>query len=375
MPLTKALPIFLALSALAMPLIGMTNWPLWDNYTNRFLDDSGRIVDHDAADRTTSEGQAYALFFSLVGNDRLRFDRILSWTQTNLAHGDLATNLPAWLWGNQQGTWKVTDANSAADADLWIAYTLLEAGRLWDDPKLTTLGEALTNSITQLEVRDIPGLGPMLLPGATGFVTSDHWVQLNASYLPVQLLLGIADHTRSKRWRQMADLVPLVTAGSSANGFILDWIAYRSFEGFSTQPAPVSPLLGSYDAIRVYLWAGMLSAATPGREQILAAVGGMPAYLDQNALPPASVSETGQVADARGNVGFSAAVIPLLMALKRTAPLERQRLRLRSEKNDKTGLYGKPARYYDQNLALFSLGWCEKRFDFDKHGRLGVSWK
>jgi endoglucanase len=101
----------------------------------------------------------------------------------------------------------------------------------------------------------------------------------------------------------------------------------------------------------------------------------MPAYLDQNALPPASVSETGQVADARGNVGFSAAVIPLLMALKRTAPLERQRLRLRSEKNDKTGLYGKPARYYDQNLALFSLGWCEKRFDFDKHGRLGVSWK
>jgi endoglucanase len=373
---TNIFLLSLAMSALAIqPLAAVASWPLWDSYTAMFLEDSGRIVDHDSEGRTTSEGQAYALFFSLVGDDRPKFDRILSWTQTHLARGDLAANLPAWLWGNQRGTWKVIDSNSAADADLWMAYTLLEAGRLWDDPKLTTLGQALTNSIAQLEVRDIAGLGPMLLPGSTGFITSDNWVQLNASYLPVQLLLGLAGHTRGKRWRQMADLVPLVTAGSSAKGFILDWIAYRSFEGFSTQPAPVSPLLGSYDAIRVYLWAGMLAVETPGREQILAAVGGMPAYLDQNALPPASVSETGQVTDARGNVGFSAAVIPLLMALKRTGPLERQKLRLRSEKNDKTGLYGNPPRYYDQNLALFSLAWCEKRFAFDKHGRLGVNWK
>jgi endo-1,4-beta-D-glucanase Y len=376
MPLANIFPLSLALSALAIqPLGGTTGWPLWNSYASVFLEDSGRIVDHDTADRTTSEGQAYALFFSLVGNDRPKFDRILLWTQTHLARGDIAANLPAWLWGNQQGTWKVIDNNSAADADLWIAYTLLEAGRLWGDPKLTTLGRALANSVMQLEASDISGLGPMLLPGPAGFRTSDGWVQLNASYLPVQLLLGIAGHTGSKRWRQIADLVPLVVEGSSAKGFILDWIAYRSFEGFSTQPSPVSPLLASYDAIRVYLWAGTLAPSTAGRERILAAAWGMSAYLDQNALPPARISESGQVTDARGNVGFSAAVIPMLVALKRTGPLQLQTLRLQSEKSAKTGLYGTPPHYYDQNLALFSLGWSEKRFSFDEHGQLGVNWK
>jgi endo-1,4-beta-D-glucanase Y len=373
---TNIFPLSLAVSALAVqPLAGITSWPLWNSYTTMFLEDSGRIVDHDTDDRTTSEGQAYALFFSLVGNDRPTFDRILSWTQTHLARGDLASNLPAWLWGNQQGSWQVIDNNSAADADLWMAYTLLEAGRLWQDPKFTVLGRALSNSIMQLEVVDIPGLGPMLLPGPTGFKTSDGWYQLNASYLPIQLLLGIAGHMRSSRWRQIADLVPLVVEGSSAKGFILDWIAYRPFDGFSTQPSPVSPPFASYDAIRVYLWAGTLSPATPGRERIFAASWGMSTYLEQNAQPPASVGETGQVTDIRGNVGFSAAVIPLLVSLKRPGPLQRQQLRLQSAKNARTGLYGTPPRYYDQNLALFSLGSSEKRFYFDEHGRLGVNWK
>jgi endoglucanase len=373
---TKVLPLSLALSAFAaQTLLAKASWPLWNSYTAYFLDSSGRIVDHDADDRTTSEGQAYALFFSLVGNDRSSFDQILSWTEHNLARGDLATNLPAWLWGNRQGSWKVLDPNSAADADLWLAYTLLEAGRLWRDPKLTAIGRGLTNLILQREVSDIPGLGPMLLPGPVGFKTPDGWYQLNASYLPVQLFLGISGHMGSKYWRKIADAVPMIVEGSSAKGFVLDWIAYHPDEGFAAQPSPVSPPLASYDAIRVYLWAGMQAPSTPGRERILTSLSAMATYIDHNQVPPASVSETGLVEDPRGGAGFSAAVLPLLAALNRTRSFERQKQRLQSEKNDKTGLYGKKPRYYDQNLALFALGWYENRFSFDGEGRLGVNWK
>ena len=372
---TKVLPLALALSALAFQALpAKASWPLWDSYTAYFLESSGRIVDHDAEDRTTSEGQSYALFFSLVANDRPSFDRILSWTQLNLAHHDLGSNLPAWLWGNRQGNWQILDKNSASDADLWMAYSLLEAGRLWRDPTLSALGRSLANLIYDKEVFEISGLGPVLLPGPTGFKTPDGWFQLNASYLPVPLLLGLSAHTGSKSWRQMADVVPVIVEGSAPKGFVMDWIAYRPYEGFFTQPSPISPALASYDAIRVYLWAGM-QAPSPGRDRILSAISPMATYLEHNPVPPASVDETGMVVDAHGGIGFSAAVIPLLVALNRTKPLAQQKEQLRSEKNDKTGLYGKKPRYYDQNLALFALGWYENRFSFDERGRLGVNWK
>jgi endoglucanase len=40
------------------------------------------------------------LFFALVANDRAQFERLLSWTQNNLANGDLRAQQPAWLWGS-----------------------------------------------------------------------------------------------------------------------------------------------------------------------------------------------------------------------------------------------------------------------------------
>src|SRR5262249_52475010 len=110
------------------------DWPLWKSYTAGFMDDQVRVLDHDASDRTTSEAQAYAMFFALVANDRSRFDGLLRWTEQNLGSGDLSAHLPAWLWGRKPGDgWGVLDNNAAADADVWMAYTLLEAGKAWNE--------------------------------------------------------------------------------------------------------------------------------------------------------------------------------------------------------------------------------------------------
>src|SRR5881409_3271699 len=90
--------------------------PLWKSYAAAFMDNQIRVIDHDAGDRTTSEGQAYGMFFALVANDRSRFDGLLHWTETNLASGDLATHLPSWLWGRgPNDKWGVLDSNSASD--------------------------------------------------------------------------------------------------------------------------------------------------------------------------------------------------------------------------------------------------------------------
>src|ERR1700712_3110775 len=91
-------------------------WPLWEAYTAKFMDPQGRIVDHNGQDRTTTEGQAYGMFFALVAGDRARFDKLLHWTEDNLAQGDLSARLPSWSWGKgDDGGWHVLDNHPASD--------------------------------------------------------------------------------------------------------------------------------------------------------------------------------------------------------------------------------------------------------------------
>jgi endoglucanase len=49
--------------------------------------------------------------------------------------------------------------------------------------------------------------------------------------------------------------------------------------------------------------------------------------------------------------------------------------RLASTNHSAMGLYGRTPVYYDQNLALFSTGWVEQRYSFDRDGRLKVKWR
>jgi endoglucanase len=345
------------------------DWPLWKSYTARFMDNQVRVIDHDAGDRTTSEAQAYAMFFALVADDRSRFDGLLRWTEQNLASGDLSTHLPAWLWGRKtSGQWGVVDTNSASDADVWMAYTLLEAGEAWNESRYTRLGTSLAKRIATEEVAEIPAVGFVLLPAPKGFQHRDSY-RLNASYVPLQLLLRLGRALPDGPWQQIAASVPTVVKDSAPHGFAMDWTEFK--QGDAAAPSSI----GSYDAIRVYLWAGMLDPGTPERENLLKALSGMAKCLHSTAVPPAKVKPDGTIEDPNGPVGFSAALLPYLSAIGETALRDHQMDRVRSQFDSKTGLYGNPAKYYDQNLLLFALGSAERRFWFDSQGRLKTSWK
>jgi endoglucanase len=334
------------------------------------MDNQVRVIDHDAGERTTSEGQAYGMFFALVANDRSRFDGLLRWTEQNLANNDLSAHLPAWLWGRgKDGKWGVLDGNSAADADLWMAYTLLEAGNAWNEPRYTKLGAALARRIAAEEVVQVPGLGTTLAPGRTGFQHEGSY-RLNASYVPLQLVLRLGHLEPDGPWRQVAVTVPALVSDSAPHGFASDWIEFKSDAG--SQPAPT---VGSYDAIRVYLWAGMLDGATPNRDGMLNALSGMAGYLRTNDVPPAKVRPDGSIEDPKGPVGFSAALLTYAAARGENQIRDQQMSRVSSELKPQTGLFGAPARYYDQNLALFGLGWMERQFWFDSSGALKMKWK
>jgi endoglucanase len=366
-------------------------WTLWNSYAAHFIDGQGRVVDPQGGGRTTSEGQSYALFFALINNDPARFDQVLKWTQVNLAGGNLGARLPGWLWGrSKEGDWKILDSNPAADSDVWIAYSLVEAGRLWKNPTYANLGRQMMAQIARLEVTELQGFGLMLMPGPTALFSHKGTWTVNPSYVPLFIFQHFAAIDPAGPWGAIAMNIPRLLRQSARHGFVMDWADYVPSDGFYPASAPGSakpgadqkgksdppPPVGSYDAIRVYLWAGMLDGSGKTRTEMVGAISGMNAYLGNHGAPPEKVSDLGIPLEQDGPVGFSAAMLPYLRAFPDAEKAgAQQRIRMSAQLDPASGLYGKDPAYYDQNLVLFATGFLDDRFRFGPRGELKVEWK
>ena len=349
------------------------DWASYRAFVARFVQPDGRVIDYaTAVQQTTSEGQSYAMFFALVANDRATFDRLLAWTRQNLAGGQFdASNvgLPAWQWGKRpDGAWGVLDPNPASDADLWIAYDLLQAGRLWNVPDYTTLGTALAVQIAKREVTDLPGLGPMLLPGPQGFV-SGGVTRLNPSYLPLPLLRGLAYDLHGGPWTALAQNTLKMVKGTAPRGFAPDWVAWHEGQ-FVVDPKTGD--VGSYDAIRVYLWAGLAAASDPLAKPWLDAVRGMDERVAQTGVPPEKVAVTNGAGTGEGPLSYWGALAPYFAALGDTKSLALARTHLAALDG---GAAAREPVYYDRVLGLFGAGAIDGRYRFDANGQLIPSWR
>lgn len=346
------------------------SWAAWDEFKKRFMSDGGRIVSNDDDDsRTYSEGQSYGLFFALVANDRAGFEKILRWTENNLCNGDMTARLPAWLWGKRkEGDWGTIDTNSASDSDLWIAYALGEAGRLWGVPRYRALSSLVAARILREETADVPGLGLTLLPAPVGFVEGpDRW-RLNPSYMPMQIMHWLAAAAPQSAWSQLVDSSLKILMGSAPNGFSPDWTLYDAKQGFLVDGKGSEKGQGTYNAIRVYLWAGMMHPDATGRRALLKTLEPMAHHIRNQGYPPESIDVlTGKVSGP-APPGFSAAMLPFLQAQGDNVALEVQRTRLEARPL-------RPDAYYEQVLALFGQGWIDGMFRFSANGKLLPQWR
>ncbi|WP_338522728.1 cellulose synthase complex periplasmic endoglucanase BcsZ [Pseudomonas batumici] len=362
----------------------LQNWPLWKDYAERFVQKDGRMLGSSMdPNQSSSEGQAYGMFFALVGNDPLTFETLWHWTRDNMAGADIAQNLPGWLWGaTNTGTWGVLDRNSASDADLWIAYALLEADRLWHKPEYRSDARRILDNLDKTLVRNIPGLGRMLLPGPVGYEHPDQLWRFNASYTPIPLLRRFSLESPSGAWKEIAESTAKMIADKNMNrfGFVPDWVGYRGTDvnkGMFVVDKFTSAQ-GSYDAIRTYLWAGLTSPADPLAKPILDSLDGMAQSVASTGVPPEKVQVVTGVTEGIGPYGFSASLVPYLRA-KGLPLLADQQLRIVDEaiahyRNPADPAYNQH-QYYHVMLSLFSLGWSEKRYQFNKDGTLKVSWE
>ena len=345
-------------------------WPAWDSFAAAFISDSGRLIDPATpSGQTTSEGQAYALFFALVAGDRARFASVLRWSEDNLAGGDLTARLPAWLWGRRtDGSWGVIDDNAASDADLWMAYALQEAGRLWQLPQYTAQGRLLAERILREETAVLDGIGRLLLPAPRGFQTSAG-VRLNPSYAPLQLLRRLAAGSlqpESKaQWLQQVTTTARMVVESAPRGFSPDWVRYNSAGGFAADTETNAS--GSFNAIRTYLWAGMLARDEPLRAPLQNALLPMVRATVASGAPPQRIDTRSGSTEGIGDAGFSAALLPLIAGTvgPHAATLQEARITARDP-------LARRDNYYEQALTLFGLGWRSGRYHFERDGSLAL---
>lgn len=341
---------------------GNQPWTDWQAFQRDLIRPEGRVVDvSDKRDITTSEGQSYALFFALLDNDPVLFRRLLRWTERHLAHGDLTARLPAWLWGRTpDGDWGVLDDNTASDSNLWIAYSLLEAGRLWRERSYTVLGSLMLQRIAKEEVRRVPRFGLALMPGKRGF-GSETDVRLNPSYVPPQLLARAHQAQPDSLWAELLDNSIDFLIATSPLGLAPDWV---DLQGGDVEPTQASRT-GSYNAIRVYLWVGMLHPEAPGADRLVPHFRQAGRYLDVQGLPAEHINIFDGSAASQGPIGFSAALLPLFG----DSPFgERQRVRLTSDAIQRAG-------YYSRVLSLFGTAWDQQRYVFDARGRVRPAWR
>lgn len=332
-----------------------STWELWDDFLVKHYQ-KGRIIDNsDPRAITTSEGQSYALFFSLVANDQKTFDEILNFTENNLASKSFKNNLPAWIYGTIDGEEKIIDANNATDSDLWIAYSLLEASRIWGKTEYKTKALNIIDNLKKRCIYKHTTQGEIILPAANGFIKDDGSIILNQSYYPPFILERIA--------LENPDFITYYTntmqavLWGSMQGFAADWTQINANGKFIVSPNTI----GSYNAIRVYLWLGMTSQADPNRQLLLSFYQRLLNYVNKNLELPEIANLFFYTQYGNSNVVFDTALVPI--ANERKLNYLRTKLYAHHFQKDE---------YYAHVLALFAEGYDNHRFSFNANGTLQV---
>jgi endo-1,4-beta-D-glucanase Y/4-amino-4-deoxy-L-arabinose transferase-like glycosyltransferase len=336
-------------------------------YNDTFVTTNGRVVD-DQSNLTTSEGQSYSLLRSIITQDRDQFDKVWEWTKINLQVHP-TDSLFAWKYGLKNSQLAVLDKESATDADLDIAYSLLLANKTFKDDKYLDEAKKIISDIWKQRVREYNGRS-YLLPFSS---TADRGFEiLNPSYFSPSHYRMFAT-VDGNNWSKLVDDTYLTLNDlSSFHSMYPDWIKYN-FK--SNRYEPATEFLQnqfannfSYDGMRVLLRTGMDYQASndPRAYKLLEKASKfIESKLDQG-LFPASIDQQGNKV-----VDYEAASMNAMISIPLRATNSTYQNRVWKDKilnatDYKEATFGKNKTYYDQNLVWFSYAYGFDSFKLPK---------
>lgn len=173
----------------------------WKSYKKNFILPEGRVQRPEHDFDTVSEGQAYAMLFSVFMNDKNTFDLIFGWTDERLSRSkNNGDHLLAWHWKDGG----VNDWMSASDADGDYAFALLLASHQWKENTYYEKAVDVINDILKLEtVRGVDNR-LFLLPGLWGNEENGNLVQNPSYYSPAAFRL-FYEASRDSRWMDLTE--------------------------------------------------------------------------------------------------------------------------------------------------------------------------
>ncbi|HEY4494669.1 MAG TPA: glycosyl hydrolase family 8, partial [Candidatus Paceibacterota bacterium] len=157
---------------------------LWQNYKANYIErDTGRTLDKQQDDITTSEGQSYSMMRAVLEDDQITFDSVYKWTQENLGRDE--DHLFSWLFGKKpNGKYGVLvdkgGYNTASDADTDIALALIFAYERWHEERYINDAKNIINDIWEKEVVLIRGVPYMSANNLEKFLSTN--IIINPSY-------------------------------------------------------------------------------------------------------------------------------------------------------------------------------------------------
>lgn len=216
-------------------------------YKKEFITREGRVMDPERNDITTSEGQSYLLQRAAANNDIKTFNLAYNWAKKHLQRSD---NLFAWFWGkDKNGKYMVLDRNSAADADVNIAFALIMAYELWGNKKYLEEAKPIISSIWKNETKKI-GKYRVLMPG---FVqTRVERIEINPSYFHPYAFKFFKKYGPEDDWDIVVEssyYYIMEVSAKTVTGLPPNWFLIKNGE-IGVEDTEKSDF--SYDAIRVF---------------------------------------------------------------------------------------------------------------------------
>lgn len=304
----------------------------WAGYSARFVGEDGRVIDDANGNISHSEGQGYGLVLAYLAGDRSTFERIWSFTRTELMLRD--DGLAAWSWSPDADP-HVTDINNATDGDILIAYGLGLAGEAWNRDDLTEAAASLAEAIGTLAYTQ--GERLLLPPGKTGYGRSDRsdGPVVNPSYWVYEAFPVLARLAPETDWAAISQAGLALLAGGLVGPRQLppEWLSIaarpRAATGFDA--------VFGYNAIRIPLY---LARAGVGEASL---VEGLAERMRESDGTVAVVElETGAVKEPLADAGYR--IIPAVAdCLTTGTPIP----------SDLTTF--RPTNYYPSTLHLLAL--------------------
>lgn len=339
---------------------------LWERYTQTYIEPgSGRVLDRQRSDLTTSEGQSYAMLRAVWQDDRETFDRVWEFTRTSLSRPDDA--LFAWQFGRRaDGTDGVLvdqgGMNTASDADSDIALALALAYGRWQRSSYLEQAKPIIADIWRQEVVSIAGQ-PVLVAGTSEKGSPQPLV--NPSYFAPYAYRVFAEVDAANDWAAMVDssydVIERVSQApldrSSSAGLPPNWVRLDRQTGAVAELPPDLNTDFGYDALRLP-WRLALDVQwndEPRAELALRSMDFLDQEWDREARIAATYAHDGGSAAEYESPAMYGGALGYFTVLDASDATELYSGELASLYDPDTQSWRTPLGYYDDNWAWFGM--------------------